>query len=66
MLVMEIDQESCLLLEVFDTIWKNFSDHPPENAKELFNLRHSSLRTTTEREFGVIKKHFRVLDAEPF
>ena len=45
---------------------KEFSDHPPENAKELFNLRHSSLRTTIERGFGVIKKRFRVLDAEPF
>ncbi|XP_075658889.1 uncharacterized protein LOC142628730 [Castanea sativa] len=45
---------------------KEFSDHPPENAKELFNLRHSSLRTTIERGFGVIKKCFRVLDAEPF
>ena len=45
---------------------KEFSDHPPENAKELFNLRHSSLRTTIERGFGVIKKRFRVLDVEPF
>ncbi|XP_050281500.1 protein ALP1-like [Quercus robur] len=45
---------------------KEFRDHPPENAKELFNLRHSSLRTTIERGFGVIKKRFHVLDAEPF
>ncbi|XP_030925049.1 uncharacterized protein LOC115952109 [Quercus lobata] len=45
---------------------KEFSDHLPENAKELFNLRHSSLRTTIERGFGVIKKGFRVLDAKPF
>ena len=45
---------------------KEFSDHPPENAKALFNLRHSLLRTTIERGFGVIKKRFRVLDAEPF
>jgi hypothetical protein len=27
---------------------KEFSDHPPENEKKLFNLRHSSLRTTIE------------------
>jgi hypothetical protein len=27
---------------------KEFSDHPPKNEKELFNLRHSSLRTTIE------------------
>ena len=45
---------------------KEFSDHPPKNEHELFNLRHSSLRTTIERGFGVLKKHFRVLDAEPF
>ena len=45
---------------------KEYSDHPPENEKELFNLRHSSLRTTIERCFGVLKKRFRVVDAEPF
>ena len=45
---------------------KEFSDRPPENEQELFNLRHSSLRTSIEREFGVLKKCFRVLDAEPF
>uniref|UniRef100_A0A2N9I3Z0 Myb/SANT-like domain-containing protein n=1 Tax=Fagus sylvatica TaxID=28930 RepID=A0A2N9I3Z0_FAGSY len=43
-----------------------FSDNPPRNGKELFNLRHSSLRTTIERCFGILKKRFRVLDAEPF
>ena len=45
---------------------KEFSDRPPKNKQELFNLRHSSLRTTIERGFGVLKKRFRVLDAEPF
>ena len=45
---------------------KEFSDRPPENKQELFNLRHSSLRTTIERGFGVLKKRFRMLDAEPF
>ena len=45
---------------------KEFSDRLPETAQELFNLRHSSLRTTIERGFGVLKKHFRVLDVEPF
>ena len=45
---------------------KEFSDRPPETAQELFNLRHSSLRTTIERGFGVLKKCFRVLDAKPF
>ena len=45
---------------------KEFSDNPPRNDKELFNLRHSSLRTSIERCFAVLKKRFRVLDAEPF
>ncbi|XP_040934463.1 putative nuclease HARBI1 [Gossypium hirsutum] len=45
---------------------KEFSAQGPENAKELFNLRHSSLRITIERVFGILKKRFRVLDAEPF
>ena len=45
---------------------KEFSDRLLENERELFNLQHSSLRTTIERGFGVLKKHFRVLDAEPF
>uniref|UniRef100_A0A2N9FL88 DDE Tnp4 domain-containing protein n=1 Tax=Fagus sylvatica TaxID=28930 RepID=A0A2N9FL88_FAGSY len=43
-----------------------FSDNPPRNGKELFNLRHSSLCTTIECCFGILKKRFRVLDAEPF
>ncbi|KAK5845700.1 hypothetical protein PVK06_001908 [Gossypium arboreum] len=38
----------------------------PENVKELFNLCHSSLRITIERVFEILKKRFRVLDAEPF
>ena len=45
---------------------KEFGDRPPENEQELFNLRHSSLRTTIERGFRVLKKRFRVLDAESF
>ncbi|PPD93250.1 hypothetical protein GOBAR_DD09814 [Gossypium barbadense] len=45
---------------------KEFAAEGPENAKELFNLRHSSLRITVERVFGILKKRFSVLDAEPF
>ncbi|KAG8486493.1 hypothetical protein CXB51_019874 [Gossypium anomalum] len=45
---------------------KEFSTQGPENAKELFNLRLSSLRITIERVFGILKKRFRVLDVEPF
>ncbi|GAV56836.1 LOW QUALITY PROTEIN: DDE_4 domain-containing protein, partial [Cephalotus follicularis] len=41
-------------------------ERSPENEKELFNLRHSFLRTTIELGFGILKKHFRVLDVEPF
>ena len=33
----------------------------PQNAKELFNLRHSSLRNAIERIFGVIKKRIPIL-----
>ena len=35
----------------------------PENMKELFNLRHSSLRTVIERAFGVLKWRFVILRA---
>jgi hypothetical protein len=28
----------------------------PENAKELFNLQHSSLRNVIKRIFGVLKR----------
>ncbi|PPD92929.1 hypothetical protein GOBAR_DD10135 [Gossypium barbadense] len=45
---------------------EEFGAEGPENAKELFNLRHSSLRITVESVFGILKKRFRVLDAEPF
>ena len=45
---------------------KEFNDCPHKNEQELFNLRHSSLRTTIEQGFRVLKKRFRVLDAEPF
>lgn len=33
------------------------------DAKELFNLRHCSLRISVDRAFGVLKKRFHVLDA---
>jgi hypothetical protein len=38
----------------------------PTNEKELFNLRHSSLRVTVERAFGALQNRFRVLDNKPF
>lgn len=33
----------------------------PQNAKELFNLRHAQLRNIIERVFGVVKKRFAIL-----
>ncbi|WVZ96112.1 hypothetical protein U9M48_041791, partial [Paspalum notatum var. saurae] len=38
----------------------------PTNPRELFNLRHSSLRVTVERAFGALKNRFRILDNKPF
>ena len=38
----------------------------PTNARELFNLRHSSLRVTIERAFGALKNRFRIIDNKPF
>lgn len=35
----------------------------PQNAKELYNLRHSSLRNIVERPFGVIKMRFPLLSS---
>ncbi|KAJ1696407.1 hypothetical protein LUZ63_004919 [Rhynchospora breviuscula] len=40
---------------------KEYSNHPPENEKELFNLRHSSLRNAVERSIGVLKKRFPII-----
>jgi len=41
---------------------KEFSArNPPLNYKELFNLRHASLRNAIERAFGVLKKRFEIL-----
>jgi hypothetical protein len=33
----------------------------PENSKELFNLRHVSLRNVIKRIFGVIKRKYQIL-----
>jgi hypothetical protein len=37
------------------------ADQKPENAKELFNLRHSSLHNVIERIFGVLKRQWQIL-----
>jgi hypothetical protein len=38
----------------------------PRDSRELFNLRHSSLRVTIERAFGALKNRFRILYNKPF
>ncbi|KAI3508729.1 hypothetical protein L1887_23742 [Cichorium endivia] len=47
---------------------KEYSTRAPENSKELFNLRHASLRNAIERAFGVLKKRFPIIRSttEPF
>ena len=47
---------------------KEYSARAPENAKELFNLRHASLRNAIERAFGVLKRRFPIIRStqEPF
>uniref|UniRef100_A0A803L9I9 Nuclease HARBI1 n=2 Tax=Chenopodium quinoa TaxID=63459 RepID=A0A803L9I9_CHEQI len=40
---------------------KEYSFRAPENAQELFNLRHASLRNAIERAFGVLKKRFAII-----
>ncbi|GKV29285.1 hypothetical protein SLEP1_g38222 [Rubroshorea leprosula] len=40
---------------------KEYSNNPPQNAKELCNLRHAALRNAIERAFGVLKRRFEIL-----
>jgi len=37
----------------------------PQNEKELFNLRHASLRNIIERIFGAMKRRWRILQLPP-
>ena len=37
----------------------------PENANELFNLHHASLRNTIERLFGILKSRFTIFKTAP-
>ncbi|XP_024199020.1 uncharacterized protein LOC112202302 [Rosa chinensis] len=37
----------------------------PENARELFNLHHASLRNVVERIFGVLKSRFTIFKTAP-
>ncbi|KAL2343348.1 hypothetical protein Fmac_004633 [Flemingia macrophylla] len=40
---------------------KEYSQRGPQNPRELFNYRHSSLRNVIERTFGVLKKRFPII-----
>ena len=40
---------------------KEFTRRGPQNPRELFNHRHSSLRNVIERTFGVLKKRFPII-----
>ncbi|KAK9114026.1 hypothetical protein Syun_020823 [Stephania yunnanensis] len=42
-----------------------FENVGPNNAKEVFNRAHSSLRSCIERSFGVLKKRWKILNAMP-
>jgi len=43
---------------------KKYSRRDPQNVRELFNHRHSSLRNIIERTFGVLKKRFPIIASE--
>ncbi|XP_022631726.1 putative nuclease HARBI1 [Vigna radiata var. radiata] len=40
---------------------KEYTRRGPQNARELFNHRHSSARNVIERTFGVLKKRFPII-----
>ncbi|XP_026399632.1 putative nuclease HARBI1 [Papaver somniferum] len=44
---------------------KEYGRNRPKDAKELFNLRHSSLRNAVERIIGILKRRFLILQAQP-
>ncbi|XP_026450957.1 uncharacterized protein LOC113351121 [Papaver somniferum] len=44
---------------------KEFGGNRPKCAKELFNLRHASLRNAIERAIGILKRRFTILQLQP-
>ncbi|XP_026417129.1 uncharacterized protein LOC113312604 [Papaver somniferum] len=44
---------------------KEFGGNRPKYAKELFNLRHASLRNAIERAIGILKRRFTILQLQP-
>ncbi|KAL9667847.1 hypothetical protein QQ045_002216 [Rhodiola kirilowii] len=43
----------------------DFRTQPPSGIYENFNYRHSSLRTTIERAFGILKNTWKILRSMP-
>jgi hypothetical protein len=41
--------------------WSQSQDGRPKTPRELFNLRHATLRNVIERRFGTWKKQFKIL-----
>jgi hypothetical protein len=67
MLVMQQDPVSCPPYHGVRYHLKEFQGtRQPENPKELFNHRHSSLRTSIERAFGTLKNRFKILTSQSF
>jgi hypothetical protein len=40
---------------------QRLASQKPQNSKELFNLRHASLRNVVERIFGMVKRKYQIL-----
>jgi hypothetical protein len=58
------------VLVIYQSTWchlreQRLSNQKPENSKELFNLRHASLRNVIKRIFRVVKRKYRILQT-PF
>jgi hypothetical protein len=45
--------------------WNEPGAAKPETKEELFNLRHSQLRSHIERIFGILKRKFKILTVAP-
>jgi hypothetical protein len=43
---------------------QRLAEQKPQNAKELFNLRHLLLRNVIERIFGVLKRQWQILSGK--
>ncbi|RZC29463.1 hypothetical protein D0Y65_001157 [Glycine soja] len=53
------------VLAACNLIWNSCHGNDPENEKELFNLRHASLRNVIERIFGIFKSRFTIFKSAP-